>query len=125
MDADGVPHRALRKARASDMLAMSQPVFDEVSDVLQRPRLARFIDPNLRADVLDQLVSGTVWFAPAEAVTDCRDVADNKYLELVLSAQARTLVSSDQDLLVLHPWRGIPILRPAEYLARAEPPNRR
>jgi predicted nucleic acid-binding protein len=27
------------------------------------------------------------------------------------------LVSSDQDLLVLNPWRGKPILRPLEYLA--------
>lgn len=118
MDADGVPHQALRKARATDTLAMSQPVFDEVSDVLHRPRLARFVDPDLRADLLDQLVSGTLWFAPAEAVTDCRDAADNKYLELVLSAQASTLVSSDQHLLALHPWRGIPILRPAQYLAQ-------
>jgi uncharacterized protein len=125
MDADGVPHQALRKARASDTLAMSQSVFDEVSEVLHRPRLGRFIDPELRADVLDQLISGTLWFAPAEAVTDCRDAADNKYLELVLSARAGTLVSSDQDLLVLHPWRGIPILRPAEYLVRDGPPNRR
>jgi uncharacterized protein len=73
----------------------------------------------------DQLVSGTLWFAPPEAVTDCRDATDKKYLELVLSARAITLVSSDQDLLVLHPWRGIPILRRAEYLARDEPPNRR
>jgi putative PIN family toxin of toxin-antitoxin system len=125
MDGDGVPHRALRKARATDTLAMSQPVFDEALEVLHRPRLVRFMDPDLRADVLDQLVSGTLWFAPAEAVTDCRDAADNKYLELVLAARASTLVSSDQDLLVLHPWRGIPILRPAEYLAQDEPPNRR
>jgi len=125
MDADGVPYQALRKARAVDTLAMSQPVFAELLDVLHRPRLARFMDPDLRADLLDQLVSGTLWFAPAEAVSDCRDVADNKYLELVLSAGASSLVSGDQDLLVLHPWRGIPILRPAEYLARDDPPTRR
>jgi putative PIN family toxin of toxin-antitoxin system len=118
MDAGGIPHQALRKARAADTLALSQPVFDEVFDVLHRPRLARFVDMNLRADLLDQLVSGTLWFEPAVAVNDCRDAADNKYLELALVAQAHTAVSSDQDLLVLHPWRGILILRPAEYLAR-------
>ena len=27
-------------------------------------------------------------------------------------------VSSDDDLLVLNPWRGVPVLRPAEFLAR-------
>ncbi|MGA9865203.1 MAG: hypothetical protein WBQ75_02045 [Acetobacteraceae bacterium] len=40
-----------------------------------------------------------------------------KYLELALAAGATLIVSSDNDLLILSPWRGIPILRPAEYLA--------
>jgi uncharacterized protein len=120
MSTGGLPYQALRLARAIDTLAMSQPVFDEVFDVLHRPRLARFVDTNLRADLLDQLVSGTFWFEPAVAVTDCRDAADNKYLELAFAAQAHTIVSSDQDLLVLHPSHRILILRPAEYLARAE-----
>jgi uncharacterized protein len=84
-----------------------------LSDVLHRPRLARFIDAALRADLLDQLLSGTVWFEPTVAVTDCLDVADNKYLELALAAQAGIIVSSDQDLRDLHPWRGVLILRPA------------
>ncbi|MEO9189015.1 MAG: putative toxin-antitoxin system toxin component, PIN family [Acetobacteraceae bacterium] len=50
---------------------------------------------------------------------DCRDAKDNKYLELAPAAGATLIVSSDNDLLTLSPWRGIPILRPAEYLARA------
>jgi predicted nucleic acid-binding protein len=50
-------------------------------------------------------------------VTDCRDAKDNKYLELLLAAQAAILVSSDADLLVLAPWRGRQIMRPAEYVA--------
>jgi putative PIN family toxin of toxin-antitoxin system len=88
--------------------------------VLHRPRLARFIDVDLRAELLDQLVSGTIWFEPAISVTDCRDPTDNKYLELAPAAQAATIVSSDQDPLVLQPWRG---MRPAEYLAREAPLN--
>lgn len=49
-------------------------------------------------------------------VRACRDAKDNKYLELALAAQADAIISGDEDLLVLHPWRGIPILRPAEFL---------
>jgi predicted nucleic acid-binding protein len=73
--------------------------------------------------VRDQLVSGSHWFETPVPVTDCRDPADNKYLELALAAQASTIVSSDRDLLVLHPWRGILIVPPAKYLARAELPE--
>jgi len=50
-------------------------------------------------------------------VTDCRDPKDNKYLELALAAGAETIVSGDDDLLVLDPWRGARIMRPADYLA--------
>jgi predicted nucleic acid-binding protein len=35
-----------------------------------------------------------------------------------LDGQADLLVTGDEDLLALHPWRGIPILSPANYLAR-------
>ena len=52
-------------------------------------------------------------------MTDCRDAKDNKYLELALAARAGVIVSGDADLLVLHPWRGVRILRPAEYLVEA------
>jgi putative PIN family toxin of toxin-antitoxin system len=116
MSADGIPFAAFAKARAAQQIAMSQPVFDELAEVLHRPGLVRFVDPALRADLMDALLSATTWFTPRVSVHDCRDPHDNKYLELALAASASTLVSSDQDLLVLHPWRSTSILRPANYL---------
>jgi uncharacterized protein len=58
-----------------------------------------------------------VWFVPSVRVTDCRDPKDDKYLELALAAAAAFIVSSDDDLIVLHPWRGVSILSPAAYMA--------
>jgi hypothetical protein len=116
MSKAGLPYEAFRAARANDTVAMSQGVFDEVSDVLHRPRLARFVDPDLRADLLDQLISATAWFEPSATVQDCRDAKDDKYLDLALASQATIIVSSDQDLLAMDPWRGVRILRPAEYV---------
>jgi hypothetical protein len=52
-------------------------------------------------------------------VTDCRDPKADKYLELVLAAGAESIVSSDDDLLVLNLWRDVRILGPADYLAVA------
>jgi putative PIN family toxin of toxin-antitoxin system len=96
-------------------------VFDEILDVLHRPKLARFVSAELRDDLLDQLISAATWFEPAVTVTDCRDPADNKYLELALDARATIIVSDDLDLLVLHPWRGIQILRPGDYVTASTP----
>ena len=115
-----VPDLAVRHAFRTDRIAVSEPVRAELLDVLHRPGLARFIDPELRAGLLGQLGALGVVFASTMRVTDCRDPKDNKYLELALAAEAAALVSSDEDLLVLHPWRGERVRRPAAYLAEAE-----
>lgn len=115
-----VPYRAVRRAFSSDRVAVSEPVLSELRDVLSRPRLARFLDPATRDEVLALLDAFGVSFAPTEAVADCRDPKDDKVPELALASRADRIVSSDADLLVLHPWRGVRILRPADYLAEAD-----
>jgi putative PIN family toxin of toxin-antitoxin system len=115
----GVPRRALDHAFATDTLALSDAVLAEVLDVLHRPRLQRYLDVALRAQLVAQLQAVGVRFKPCIRVSDCRDEDDNKYLELALAAGAAVIVTSDADLLALDPWRGVRILRPAEYLAAA------
>jgi len=117
MGRGSIPDRAVRHAFASDRVAVSEPMIAELIDVFARPRLARFVLPDLRDEVLALLDTSGIFVAPAERVTECRDAKDNKYLELALAARAATIVSSDDDLLVLHPWRGVRILLPAIYLA--------
>ncbi len=87
--------------------------------MLSRPKFARAIRQERRDYILNVLRNTAVWFEPEVRVTDCRDPKDNKYLELALAASAAMIVSRDEDLLVLDPWRGVRILRPAEYLALA------
>jgi putative PIN family toxin of toxin-antitoxin system len=115
-----VPAQAVDHAFRSDRVAVSEATMAELIDVLARPRLARFLDMELREALLGQLDALAVFFTPTETVADCRDAKDNKYLELALAAGAWAIVSGDADLLVLHPWRGVRILRPAEYLAEAD-----
>ena len=120
MSRGGVPDRAVRHAFAFDKVAVSEPTMAELLDVLVRPRLARFIDPELRDEVLTLIDALGAFFTPTDAVADCRDAKDDKYLELALAARAGVIVRGDDDLLVLHPWRGVRILRPADYLAEVE-----
>ena len=117
LKADSVPERALLRAEEVDVFALSAEVDAEIAGVLGRPKFAFAIPLARRERVLEILRRAAVWFEPAVPVTDCRDPKDDKYLELALAAGAETIVSSDDDLLVLHPWRGVHILRPADYLA--------
>ena len=92
-------------------------MFDEFSEVLARPKFRRAISDDRRHDVLEFLSVAAAWFEPAHRVVDCRDAKDNRYLELALAAQASVIVSGDDDLLVLEPWRGTRIMKPAAFLA--------
>jgi predicted nucleic acid-binding protein len=67
--------------------------------------------------VLALLANFCAWFEPMASVSDRRDAKDNIYLDLMLAVDAPTLVSSDDDLLVLNPWRDRHIPRPAACLA--------
>ena len=118
---DSVPERALLRPEEVDVLALSAAIDAEIAEVLARPRFARAIPRDRREHVLTILRREAVWFEPSVRVTDCRDPKDDKYLELALASGAETIVSSDDDLLVLHPWRATRILRPADYLALAQP----
>lgn len=51
------------------------------------------------------------------AVRACRDPKDDKFLELAVNGRADLIVTGDRDLLDLNPFRDIPIIAPAEYLA--------
>jgi hypothetical protein len=116
---DSVPEQALLRAEETDVFALSAEVEAEIASVLERPRFAAAVPTVRRIRILDVLCGGAVWFIPSERVADCRDAKDNKYLELALASNAWAIVSGDADLLVLHPWRGVRILRPADYLAEA------
>ena len=51
-------------------------------------------------------------------VRECRDPADDKFLEVALNGKADLILTGDADLLTLHPWQGIAILPPVRYRKR-------
>jgi putative PIN family toxin of toxin-antitoxin system len=114
---DGTARGALSAARTRGTIALSSAVFEEIAAVLSRPKFARILTGDRRHEVLELLTAAAVWFDPIETVRDCRDSKDNRYLELALAAGATVIVSGDEDLLVLDPWRGVRVFKPARFLA--------
>lgn len=116
LNPNGIPRHALAAARSQGVIALSEAVYREIAEVLSRPKFARVLTADRRHETLELLAAAALWFEPSEPVTDCRDAKDNPYLELALAARATAIVSGDEDLLVLNPWRGIRVLRPARFL---------
>jgi putative PIN family toxin of toxin-antitoxin system len=120
LKAGSVPERALLLARSKETICLSPAVEAEIREVLSRPKFRRYLVSGRVERILDLLSTTATVVTPAVAVTDCRDAKDNIYLELALESAAETIVSSDDDLLVLNPWRGVRILSPAGYVRRFE-----
>jgi uncharacterized protein len=62
------------------------------------------------------LLKETELIDTTEPIAICRDPKDDKFLELAIDGNADYIVTGDADLLVLHPFRGIQILKPKDFL---------
>lgn len=118
-----IPDQSLTIALEYYDLCASAGTLAELEQVLNRGKFDRYRDRNSRfafvATMRRRSHLFAVELADLSAVDPpCRDPNDNQFLVLALVAEANVLVSSDEDLLILHPWRGIPIITPAVFLAR-------
>jgi putative PIN family toxin of toxin-antitoxin system len=113
---DSVPRRAFDKARLRGKIILSDPVIAELDDVLRKPRLQKYLHDDERIQFLVALVREGHMVTVDAVITECRDLKDNRYLELACSGHATCIVSGDGDLLDLDPFRGIPIITPRKFL---------
>jgi putative PIN family toxin of toxin-antitoxin system len=119
-----IPDRAITLALTKFQLCSSIGALDELQDVLTRRRFDSYVGLDSRIAFSETIRSHAQIFTPAKSVLDevkgcCRDDSDDFVLAVAFSAQADTIVSCDQDLLVLNPWRGVAILTPAQFLAKS------
>jgi putative PIN family toxin of toxin-antitoxin system len=110
--------RALRDGRFT--VIYTTDIVVEIIDVLGRPsfRTKYHIEPDDMTALVNLIRLRGELVNPGKKVTACRDPKDDKFLEAALTAGADCVVSGVADLLDMNPFEGIPILRPAEFLAR-------
>lgn len=112
------PRQALERAENIGVIILSNSVFSELKEVLYRPKFDRYLTKERRQEILENLTETAQFIDVTEQINECRDPKDNKYLELAVSGQAECIVTGDDDLLVLNPFRGIEILTVQEFLGK-------
>ena len=113
-----VPARALTLALEQFVLAQDQATWQELQTRIARPKFDRYFGESGRLAHLTQLARSAAFFETGAAMAVCRDPDDDKFLALALVAQAQVIVTGDQDLRMLHPFQGVDICTPAEFLLR-------
>ena len=99
-------------------LLISVPTLAELNEVLRRPRFNRYLGEERRLEFLATLLREAELVEVTETVSVCRDPDDDKFLELAVSGAATHIISGDDDLLTLHPFRGISLLSPQDFVTQ-------
>jgi putative PIN family toxin of toxin-antitoxin system len=112
-----------RLRRGDYVLLYSEALLAELVDVLDRPRIRD--RHHIAADDVRAVLT-LLWLRGepvrlTRTITACRDPQDDKVLEIAVAGKADAIVTGDEDLLALHPFEGIPIVGPAEFLSMLPP----
>ncbi len=117
-DETSIPAEALKRARISGILLTSEAIMQEYRQVFCRPKFDKYISLATRIEFIENIIAQSFPVIITQEIKQCRDSEDDKWLSLAVSAKPDCIISGDKDLLVLNPFREIPILTPAEFLNR-------
>jgi putative PIN family toxin of toxin-antitoxin system len=107
---------SLKKADESGILVFSKETLIELNEVLIRSKFDKYVLLDDRLEYIERLESRGEIIETVSNFTDCRDIKDNKFLNIAYDSQASCIVTGDQDLLVLNPFNGLPIISASYFL---------
>ena len=95
---------------------VSEPLVEELADVLSRDKFDRYASVQDREEFLRRILQIATISPVLSEVDDCRDPHDNRLLALALDSESDYILTGDRDLLLLNPWREVRIVSPREFL---------
>ena len=119
-----IPERALLLTLEHATVCVCDFALDELGSVPGRDKFDRYLTRSARQEFVSLLRRNALSIQLRQNDIDtvepsCRDRRDNLFLALAEAAAADVIVGSDEDLLVHHSWRGIPIV--SLFQSRNEP----
>lgn len=111
-----IPDLAFKKARELGIILFSDSTFQELEEILTRSKFDKYISISLRIQFIAKLKLETEQIEIEQSIAECRDPKDNKFLETAVNGNATHIITGDKDLLVLHPFQGIAIITPMQFL---------
>ena len=110
--------QALDKARTEGKILLSRALLEELYTVFTRSKFNKYITEQERLKFLTVLTADAEQVDIIDTIKAARDPKDDKILELAVNGKAILIITGDQDLLVLNPFRDIEIITPREFLDR-------
>lgn len=113
---ESISANALIQAVKHFQLVASDHTWAELEMVTGRKKFAKYWNEQSRLVFLTELAAMTDFYSTQIVIIACNDASDNKFLELAIDANAKVIVSGDNDLRSMHPFRGVAIISPGDFL---------
>jgi putative PIN family toxin of toxin-antitoxin system len=111
--ARGTCHELLEHCVREHVVVSSQSLLDELGGVLERKFGQRAADVQTARRLFAETL--TLVEPAALDVLVCRDRDDDVVLATALAGACAAIVTGDQDLLILDPFRGIRVITPSAF----------
>ena len=101
---DGLPAKLLAKALTDHQLVFTSATFAELESRLWKPKFDRYINLEERKAFLHDISAAAIWVEASQDIVEaryCRDADDDMFIHAAIAAEAKLLITGDQDLLVL------------------------
>jgi len=112
------PFRVVELIFARSILLRSESTLSEseFEEVLGRKKFNKYLTLEERQVFLSKFLARSELVEIRQEIDVCRDPKDNKFLELAVNGNASFIITGDDDLLVLNPFRDIQIVTPQDFL---------
>jgi len=116
MSVNSLPQQVFDYATSQAILLMFDEVQSEIENVISRPKLQKYITLERRTKFLSELSQQVERVTINQQIRACRDPKDDKFLDLAVCGEANYIITGDTDLLDLHPFQNISIIKAANFL---------
>ena len=116
---NSAPFQVISKIEERDVILYSEETLLELNQVLSRKKFIKYFAIEEKQAFIFKLLEKAELVEIEESINICRDPKDDKFLELAFSGKADFIVTGDQDLLVLNPFRNIEIITANDFLSRS------
>ncbi|WP_263972127.1 putative toxin-antitoxin system toxin component, PIN family [Pseudanabaena sp. ABRG5-3] len=110
------PFRVVELIFSRSILLRSESTLSELQEVLGRKKFNKYLTLEERQVFLSKFLARSELVEIRQEINVCRDPKDNKFLELAVNGNASLIITGDDDLLVLNPFRDIQIFTPQDFL---------
>ena len=100
-------------------IAKLKEQIDELERVLRYPKLKKYFSEEAIIDILKFVSEKSNVVSIKRIIQDCRDPEDNYILDIGTQFHLDYIITGDEDLLALHPYKKIQVIKIAKFIEMA------